>query len=222
MRLRRMKHLYFIRCGNHYFEGDFLDGGSTVIVLGDIAGYKYFIASLKKAETSKANVSLDEIRRGPPRMPVVILPCSPLPRHAPRVRFVQRLIYPSGKPEIELVIFGNRPGYRLVAETFQYAIDHNAENWDAHEHLDEDLCAFVEKRSVKLNIRGPFRRWTKKNTHANLASVKSPAFLPAEIDPSPRARWYEELSEADKVQPGLCLCSHHWWSGRSKKSWLER
>ena len=70
---------------------------------------------------------------------------------------------------MELVISGNRAGYKLFASEIEDFVK-NAEN-DTSDHIHfDDLSRWqrwIVKRSVALNMRGPLKKWDVKQLHEN-------------------------------------------------------
>lgn len=66
----------------------------------------------------------------------------------------ERLVYQSGRFNMELIIGGSKAGFDRLAKVFREAVDRHLGDVDSHFHVDQDEPALMLP-SVFLNIRGP-------------------------------------------------------------------
>lgn len=93
-------------------------------------------------------------------MQCVILPATSSPSKGPKLKFLERKIFVSREPEMELIVLGNRRGYQLIDRLLEHLITKFPDEPDDHSHLDQKEV--VDAHGATLNIRGPLTRWNRK------------------------------------------------------------
>ncbi|MCH8073176.1 MAG: hypothetical protein IIA09_14615 [Proteobacteria bacterium] len=117
-------------------------------------------------------------------MRVCILPAATKPEKQPRLKFVERVVFLTDSPEMELIIYGNNAGYLELAECYEYACTQYLNDPSDHMHLDDYMDRRIVRRSVALNIRGPLESWSRgglKNYGAFVFERQS-TYVPDDIE----------------------------------------
>lgn len=153
-----MKHLYFIRTINEDFSLIY-EQKTDIQIYADVEGYKYLVDSLRKAQTANKNTRLLNLNFNSNTMRAMIVQAASSPAKRPRLKFLERRIYINGKPEMELIILGNKPGYDFLISIIQDRASYKKEDLTSHVHLDDDYDKEVVKRSVALMICNPLIKW---------------------------------------------------------------
>ena len=126
---------------------------TDVWVFSDLAGLSYLKKSIAKAMKTKQNFYLDEVEKDSVSMQCVILPALKKPATKPRLKIVERKIFKNAAPEMELVILGNKAGYKKLVSELNIAIKQYLDNPTEHVHIDDLDCA-----STKLG-QPQFKKW---------------------------------------------------------------
>ena len=154
-------HLYFIRGIEGVDPTVYYEVKTDVWVFGDVKGFQYFQRSLREAKSAKNNIHLTKINSKSFSMYCTILPPANTNRRA-KLRFIERLAFINKKPNMELIIYGNRLGYDYLIDILQKFIKETEGDIDNHLHLDDEYCQVLIKRSVIMTIREPLIKWNKK------------------------------------------------------------
>jgi hypothetical protein len=167
---------------------------TDVWVFSDLDGLLYLKKSIRKAIKAKHNIHLDEVETDSVSMQCVILPALKKPATKPRLKIVERKIFKNAAPEMELVILGNKAGYKKLVSELNIAIKQYLDNPTEHLHIDDLDCAWVVPRSVSLNIRGPVSAWDKDllGDYFSLATEKTGSYLPENCDAMTKEIWEYE------------------------------
>ncbi|HEY3245051.1 MAG TPA: hypothetical protein VGM03_17045 [Phycisphaerae bacterium] len=189
-----MKHLYFIRAATAKHCWDIYDANTDVWVFGDVAGYRYMRSCLRRAQGSSRNLRLHKFDPRSHSMRVIVVPAARIPMRAPRLKAIERIVFIESRPEMELVIYGNRAGYDRLSAAFERMIAGGSDGPHDHEHVDDNLLV---PRSVYLNIRGPLSRWSRSRlgSYAQMVYQRQPTHLPPGIEYLTAEVWpYEEIN----------------------------
>ena len=195
--MQRRMQLHLIRNEMAYEAPEFYEAKTDVWVFGDVAGYRYLVRRLEAASNSRKNIHLIHCSKPGNGMRVVLLPAATKPRSA-RLRLVERIVFLTDTPEMELVIRANRAGYQRLAAIVEDIAKCGIDNPMDHRHVDDMEDRWVVKRSVALNIRGPVRKWSKKalGDCGHFVFDRLPTFIPRGIEYLSRETWpYEEFDE---------------------------
>ncbi len=200
-----MKHIYFIRSYTGYFDCDYYEQKTDVWVFGDIDGYRYLINNLKKAKDSQKNIRLLELNFNSNTMNVVILQSAYNSTKQPRVKFAERVIFDNDKPEMELIIFGNKKGYDFLIKTFNDFIRDSRENLEDHLHLDDQYNKELVKRSISLIIRDPLIKWNKSklNIYKDFIFDKGKKYMPYDLIHYKKVEPYTAIEPNDNIYLSL-------------------
>jgi hypothetical protein len=116
-------------------------------------------------------------------MRVVLVHASKNEKPTPRLKLIERVVYGTRGLNMELVVCGNKVGFTYLAEQVAHVTREYAGNPSEHTHLDDANDPHLVPRSVSLNIRGPFLRWTLESfgEYAELILKKNEYFLPLEV-----------------------------------------
>src|SRR5438445_8955686 len=158
-----MPNLAFIRSVLSFDCWDYYESKTDVWVFGDVEGYALLEQKIRLAVHSKENIHLNLTREHPVSMEVVIVPATRTIKTKARVKFVERFVRYAGRPNMELVIFGNKAGLMYVAGRVKHVVREYKGNPSEHIHLDDVNDPQVVPRSVSLNLRAPFQKWSSKN-----------------------------------------------------------
>lgn len=152
----RTHSLYFIRQTTMYDPETCFEIWTDIWVFGDIRGYSYVRTAILNAKGASKPLRLDAIPHHSHSMRVLVLPADRGTSVRPRVKLIERLIWDRDRLNMELVIYGNRPGYDRLAAVFQHSID-NPDDPSEHQHLDDAPVRgrWIVPRSVSLNVRNP-------------------------------------------------------------------
>jgi hypothetical protein len=114
-------------------------------------------------------------------MRAIVLPALRKPA-ASRLRLVERIVFRTDRPQMELVICGNVAGYRRLIATIASLLRKWPDPME-HVHVEDGQDAWVVKRSVALNIRGALRRWSRAgmSDYAEFVSRPTRHTLPPDI-----------------------------------------
>ncbi|MFO0840536.1 MAG: hypothetical protein U1D55_18670 [Phycisphaerae bacterium] len=181
----RLRHIYFIRGQMAYECPDYFESKTDVWILGDLDGYQYFCDALHSARRTRRNQHLTGVDPHSHSMRVVILPAARAPRVPARLKVIERVVFATVKPEMELVIYGNAAGYQLLAGNLTRMMRECADNPELHTHLDDDgVEPCLVKRSVSLDIRGPLRRWGQGAGECweRMVYSRQATYLPADVE----------------------------------------
>lgn len=163
--------------------------------LGDIEGYRYFQNCLEKACYTEKNVDVEIIEPCKTSMQCVILPAASYPPKRPRLKLFERKIFKHDEPEMELIIYGNKPAYKQLTDDFEGVISNYADDLDGHIHIDDSWPSWVLKSSVALVIRGPLSSWDVNKLdsyHRSLLVERQQTYMPDSI-PMTKELWpYDE------------------------------
>src|SRR5215210_6328589 len=179
-----MSNLAFIRSVTCVESWDYYESKTDVWCFGDLGGYRYLRQILLRARNARQNIQLNLLKAHPTSMRCVILPPIKGGLSKPRVKFIERFVSSSGQPNMELVIFGNRGGYKFLSERVTHLLEQSAGDPSDHAHLDDLVDKEVVPRSVSINLRGPVRAWNRKHLeeYAGMIFSKGAYFLPADLD----------------------------------------
>jgi hypothetical protein len=168
---------------------------TDVWIIGDVDGYRLFQARLIEAIDAQTNIHLDFIESCKTSMQCVILPAAVRPKTRPKLKLIERKAFKHDEPEMELIIYGNQAGYKILAAEFDVAILHMVDLPDHHIHIEDWWTSWVVKRSVSMNIRGPFSEWhpDRLQGHKHLVYERQDTYLPDNCDYMVKEHWpYEE------------------------------
>lgn len=167
---------------------------TDVWVFSDLDGLLYLKKSIRKAIKAKHNIHLDEVETDSVSMQCVILPALKKPATKPRLKIVERKIFKNAAPEMELVILGNKAGYKKLIAELNIAIKQYLDNPTEHVHIDDWCCAWVVLKSVSLNIRGPVSTWDKDTLgdYFAMTTEKTSSYLPENCDYMTKEIWNYE------------------------------
>jgi hypothetical protein len=196
-----MKHIYFIRSYTNYYNCDYYEQKTDIWIFGDIEGYKYLVDNLKNAKGSEKNIRLQELDFRSNTMNVVILKPGYNSIKQPRLKFAERIIFVNNKPEVELIIFGNKNGYDFLINTFNDFINDSRENLEDHLHLDDQDNKEIVKRSISLNIRDALKKWDKKKLklYRDFIYENKKKYLPYDLNDYKLIEPYTEIDTKDNV-----------------------
>jgi hypothetical protein len=191
-----MRNLHFIRAKTVCAMERLYEELTDVWVFGDINGYRYFIDCIGQAKTTPKNVHFTELDFSLNTMRVVILPSASLPRKAPRLRIVERLINMGTGPQMELVIHGNAGGYDFLIKQVESSIEAADKEPESHSHVGQDTPPLVG-RNISLTIRAPLWKWSLDGlgNYRSMVESRGPWYLPPSADA--HAWKYREPEPAD-------------------------
>lgn len=200
-----MKHIYFIRSYTGYYNCDYYEQKTDVWIFSDIKGYNYLVDKLKKARNSKKNIRLLELDFKSNTMNVVLLKPVYNSIKQPRIKFAERIIYIRNKPEMELIIIGNKPGYDYLIDIFNDFINDSREDLNAHLHLDDQYNKELVKRSISLNIRDALKVWNKNKLDIYQDDIfnKKKKYLPYDLEDYKMAEPYTDIETSDNIYLSL-------------------
>ena len=133
------------------------DNKTEIIVLGDVRGFEHLCNLFGRARSSSKGIHIDS--EDDNSMAALILPAAIHPRRA-ALRIVERPITRGGFSGMELVFYGNASGYQRIRDAIAKAIVRRRLTNDEHVHIDDEVDSYMVKRSVALNIRAPFTKWS--------------------------------------------------------------
>ena len=202
-------NLTFIRSQSCMDCWDYYEIKTDVLVFGDVEGYEYFRQQLSRAQAAKENVHLTWLEQHPTSMRSVILPACDDGAAEARLKFIERFVSGNSGPNMELVIFGNKTGFRYLAYKLEKMEKEFVGQPSEHIHLDDITDPHVVPRSVSLNLRGPLRKWERDNfdEYSDLILKRGEHFTPAAVRYRVGKREeYEEItateSEFLSLRPG--------------------
>ncbi|MBE0573172.1 MAG: hypothetical protein IH618_16635 [Ignavibacteriaceae bacterium] len=119
----------------------------------------------------------------------------------PRLKFAERIIFINDKPEMELIIFGNKNGYDFLINTFNDFISEAREILEDHLHLDDQTNKEIVKRSISPNIRGAFKKWDEKKLKSYRYFIydNKKKYLPYDLNEYKLVEPYTEIDARDNV-----------------------
>ena len=205
-----MKRLYLIRSIATVEAVDCYESKTGVYVFGDVAGYRYFADCLCRAGRSKQCVDISEIPKGSTSMRAVITPAANRPRVLPRLKLLERIVFRTAHPEMELIIHGNKSAYQWFAALLRKMVRTTKDDlWD-HIHLDDCVNGWIVKRSVSLNIRSPLRKWTNNalGPFAETVRTRGEHYLPPCVEHVTKESFPYELPHAGAMS-ALSLNDRH-------------
>jgi hypothetical protein len=191
-----MANLAFIRNMVCFDCWDYFECKTDVWLFGDVEGYTFFERQIRLAVFSEKNIHLSLTEKHPTSMRAVLVHASKNDQAPARLKFIERVVCDTRDLNMELVICGNNLGLTYLAEQVARITREYAGNPSEHTHLDDADNPHVAARSVSLNIRGPFDRWTRESfgEYTELILKKNEHFLPVHgcvADETPRP--YEEI-----------------------------
>jgi hypothetical protein len=157
-----MSSLFFIRTAGVFCCWDYYESKTDVLIFGDVAGYRSFSQTILKAKTSKSNLHLSLLDGHPQSMRGVILPAKADKSSRPRLKLIERFVHFKGRPNMELIIFGNQRGYDYLSEMITRLAHSKDSDPSEHVHLDDLVDSVLVRRSVSLNIRAPLGHWNRR------------------------------------------------------------
>jgi hypothetical protein len=176
-----MNHIVFIRNITAHDLWDYYDNKTEVWVFGTPSGYMLFKESIISAITAKHNVHLST-SGSEFSMKVVILPAQTTTSELPRLKFIERFVWSSNSPVMELVIAGNARGYEHFAKEVD-KLSRAPRDPSEHCHWDDISSPIVIPRSVAINIRAPIGHWSRKGykDYAHMIETRGDYYLPKEL-----------------------------------------
>jgi hypothetical protein len=174
-----MPHLHFHRSLTEIEADEYFDSKTDVWVFGDVEGYCVWIKSIQKALDSRRPVALPEISLRSNSMLAVLMPVSHKPSRVPRLKIIERLVFLRKNPRMEVVFHANVKGYQRLVSMIDDLIDQSSGCPRDHFHLDD----WIVKRSVGVNVRGPLRKWSRKNLveYGSTVFTRGPRDLPGGV-----------------------------------------
>lgn len=171
------------------------DEMTDVWVVGNERGFLAFARTLSRAETSAKTTIFQLSEASAHGMRVMIVPAEKRPARA-RLRIWERTVFIKRQLQMELVIFGNVPAYRRLAQISE-DVSRMPPGYD-HEHVDWDR-EWIVQRSISLNLRVPFA--TRKEMADQLGVIadrnQNPHFLPPGVEYlTPGNHPYETITPA--------------------------
>jgi hypothetical protein len=199
-KIKAMANLFLLRNKTGFDCWDYYDELTDVYVFGDRAGFKSLIQDLFQAEDRQTNTHLTLADKNPNSMRGVILPASKKWPKNPRLKFTERFVWFEGRPKMELVIFGNKQGYRYLRDVIIELMGKKVRNSSDYVQLNDLLTPQVVPRSISLNLRPPVAKWSRKalEPYDTLVFGKNRYMLPADLDYRLEEKEdYEEISEKE-------------------------
>jgi hypothetical protein len=177
-----MNNLRFIRNQVCHDYWDFFEVKTDVWIFGDKPGYRHFQARIADAITSNQNIV---VKRGSPEdnsMGAIILPAQKTGSHSPKMKAVERLVWWNCRPQMELIIVGNKAGYERLMDGID-SLYKDAGDLTQHFHLDDVSCAYMVPRSIALNFRAPVDKWegSEFGEYSEMVAKQSDLFIPKEV-----------------------------------------
>lgn len=176
-------NLTFIRSQYCWDCWDYYELRTDILVFGNIEGYRYFRERLLSAKTTEKNVHLTLLEQHPKSMKGVILPARDDGATEARLKLIERFVSGNAGPNMELVIFGNRPGLQYLADKLEKVEKNFVGRPSEYIQLADTTDSHVVPRSVSLNLRGPMRKWERDHfgEYGDLILKKGEDFLPTSI-----------------------------------------
>lgn len=178
-----MSQLHLIRSKVSWEAENIYEEKTDVWVMGDVAGYTSLRVAIAKAMRDKRPVLLPHQRKSN-SMRLCILPAASLPIRAARLKLVERIVFFGRAPEMELIIYGNRAGYKWLSDCLKMACTRLLDDPSEHIHLDDWHDRRIVRRSVAVNIRGALSKWSRAGLqqYDTIVFDRQPTYLPAGIE----------------------------------------
>jgi hypothetical protein len=152
-------NLALLRSRTTLIADDYYEEKTEVWILGDKKGYTEFSSILKALPIGGQSLAVSYRKRF--GMMLILIPAVATSCKAQKLRIIERIVFKSRKPQMELIICGNTKGFRQLAEIIDTLIINSLDKPEDHIHIDDWFDQWVVKRSIALNIRGPVTKWTQ-------------------------------------------------------------
>jgi hypothetical protein len=178
-----MSEVHLIRAKMAYQTSDYYEEKTDVWLFGDVSGYRSLQETIRRASAGHRLQRPACGGAGSNSMRACILRPSSSPRHQPRLKLVERIVFLDKAPEMELIVYGNDAGYEWLNEMLDRAFTDYLDDPSEHVHVDDHRGGPVVRRSVALNIRGAVGSWSREalGDYASFVFDRQPTYLPSDI-----------------------------------------
>lgn len=160
---------------------EYYDLKTDVVILGDVAGYKYLLSLVEQATRLVSNERVSQSLL--PNSMQMVITGAVEGKDEPKLRIIERPIVMNGRGNMEVVIMGGKAAYCKLQAILQDLIERPSNDVSHHVHID-DSDGFLLPRSISLNIRQPMEVWNPKKLEnwTYLLDGKTANYFPAELD----------------------------------------